>query len=465
MKRFLFVALAALIILRLPSLFEPHWYGDEGIYAAITYGMENGKQLYTELWDNKPPLIYHLYSLGNAHNRLLVIRLLNLVAGFLSIIGLWKIMERLKISEIGQRIGIMVAVFLLGTPVIEINIANGENFFVPLGIFAYLALLQKKPRYFLGGILFGLGFLVKFHPLFDFAAAGLFLLLTKTSWKKLWIFAAGFISVMAIQFGILFLQGNVNEAISIIFFNNFGYTQSYSHGIRSLEFRTAILLVALLLSVWVHHVKRISQRAFFFILVTLFELYGAFFGGREYTHYLIQLIPAATLLVALAWDAASDKNLIKKIGYAAGVWLIFFCVVRAFYYGGGQGIVRRVPEYYDRFFAYARHDTPYFLSDIDERLEKFNEALVPYDKKDVYVYTNNAWTYDVLEIVPPIPVVAGYHRTFVGEENFIKMLTRDLPGTIVVDDDSDFSRPLADMLEKEYVLGEKVGAYQFWLKK
>ena len=41
------------VVLRFPSLFEPNWYGDEGIYQSIGFGLRSGRQFYTGVWDNK----------------------------------------------------------------------------------------------------------------------------------------------------------------------------------------------------------------------------------------------------------------------------------------------------------------------------------------------------------------------------------------------------------------------------
>lgn len=59
----LVLVLALVFILRIPSLFEPFWYGDEGIFAAVGHGLNKGQMLYLETWDNKPPMIYIYYSL------------------------------------------------------------------------------------------------------------------------------------------------------------------------------------------------------------------------------------------------------------------------------------------------------------------------------------------------------------------------------------------------------------------
>ena len=49
-------------ILRFPSLFEPFWYGDEGIFAAVARNLNLGGTLYQTAWDNKPPAIYLTYA-------------------------------------------------------------------------------------------------------------------------------------------------------------------------------------------------------------------------------------------------------------------------------------------------------------------------------------------------------------------------------------------------------------------
>jgi hypothetical protein len=53
---------ALLALLRYPSLYEPHWYGDEGIFAAIAHDVRSGDVLYRDAWDNKPPFIFYTYA-------------------------------------------------------------------------------------------------------------------------------------------------------------------------------------------------------------------------------------------------------------------------------------------------------------------------------------------------------------------------------------------------------------------
>src|SRR4030066_1412708 len=63
-KHYLLLAsiLFVTFILRFPSLFEPFWYGDEGIFAAVGRNLNHGGVLYQTAWDNKPPMIYLTYA-------------------------------------------------------------------------------------------------------------------------------------------------------------------------------------------------------------------------------------------------------------------------------------------------------------------------------------------------------------------------------------------------------------------
>src|SRR3990167_3716315 len=81
---FLSLASVVFVILRFPSIFEPHWYGDEGIYEIIWIAINNGRVLYSEIWDNKPPLLYLIYALFNGD--LFYIRFASLISGVFSII-------------------------------------------------------------------------------------------------------------------------------------------------------------------------------------------------------------------------------------------------------------------------------------------------------------------------------------------------------------------------------------------
>src|SRR3989344_4662627 len=71
-------------LLRFPSIFEPYWYGDEGVYQVIGMALRQGRVLYSEIWDNKPPILYLIYGVFNGDQ--FYVRLFSLIIGVLSVV-------------------------------------------------------------------------------------------------------------------------------------------------------------------------------------------------------------------------------------------------------------------------------------------------------------------------------------------------------------------------------------------
>ena len=146
-REFWFVIFTSFLffILRLPSLFEPLWYGDEGIYQVIGKSLNNGKLLYTEIFDNKPPLLYWLYAFFNSDQ--FTIRLVSLIFGVLSI-GVFFLLSKKLFTNNKNKIHFVttfIFAVLFGLPMLEGNIANAENFMLLLILAsAFFIINQKK---------------------------------------------------------------------------------------------------------------------------------------------------------------------------------------------------------------------------------------------------------------------------------------------------------------------------------
>src|ERR1035437_5707294 len=181
--------------LRFPSLFEPNWYGDEGIYQTLGIGMKAGRILYRDIFDNKPPLLYLLYSLVNSDQ--FMIRLLSLIFGLLSVIVFFYLCKRLLVNIKVSFIATTIFAILFGLPLIEGNIANAENFMLLLNISAAYLILKsldtqiQNTKYKIllsAGLILGLSFIIKIIAIFDFAAFAAFLFFANYSKKFLDIF-------------------------------------------------------------------------------------------------------------------------------------------------------------------------------------------------------------------------------------------------------------------------------------
>src|SRR4030042_6048418 len=91
-KNWLCLILIYAFILRLPSLFEPLVYGDEGIYMTLGLAIRRGLIPYLQIHDNKPPLVYLLAAV--AHN-FQNYRLLLMLWSLATIFVFEKLVERL----------------------------------------------------------------------------------------------------------------------------------------------------------------------------------------------------------------------------------------------------------------------------------------------------------------------------------------------------------------------------------
>ena len=94
-RQFWFVIFSTFLffILRLPSLFEPLWYGDEGIYQVVGNSINHGKLLYSQIFDNKPPFLYWLYAILQSDQ--FTIRLMSAMFGILSVIMFFFLSKKL----------------------------------------------------------------------------------------------------------------------------------------------------------------------------------------------------------------------------------------------------------------------------------------------------------------------------------------------------------------------------------
>jgi hypothetical protein len=84
------ILFAVLLILRIPSFFEPYYYGDEMIYLTLGEGVRQGVPLYLGLHDNKPPL---LYLTAAAAGNLFFFKVILAFWSLITVYGFWKLVS------------------------------------------------------------------------------------------------------------------------------------------------------------------------------------------------------------------------------------------------------------------------------------------------------------------------------------------------------------------------------------
>lgn len=404
-------------ILRLPSLFEPYWYGDEGIYQTIGMALREGRLLYRDIWDNKPPFLYLLYGLFSSDQ--FMVRLVSLVFGILSIIVFFVLSKKLFSSPKLTLFATSIFAVLFGIPLLEGNIANAENFMMLPILLAALLIYDKtnkKGQFFLAGVLLGLAFLFKIVAIFDTAAFFLFIVFSKfekkhlSSLLSLLPFALGFIIPIALTSLFFLLNGVLKDFLSATFVQNVGYV---SYGNKYLFPQGLLIIKLIVLSLFIFFLfkqrKALLRSSLFILLWFSFSLFNAFFAQRPYTHYLLVLLPSFSFLLGVM---LSDDKKYQKLILALFLASIILITQTFTVYGKSF-------SYYLNYISFimGKKDVSSYQAFFD-RQTPIDYGLAQYIKihagknDSLFIWGNNAQVYKLANKLPPGRYTVAYHMTF-----------------------------------------------------
>ena len=449
---FLLVSSFIFFLLRFPSLFEPNWYGDEGIYQVLGMAIRNGRLLYMDIWDNKPPLLYMLYSLFNSDQ--FTLRLVSLVFGVLSLIAFFALSRKLFEEKEGNKIAIFSTIIfglLFALPIVEGNIANSENFMLlPIILSGFLIFTAKerlkKNILILSGFLLGIAFLFKIVGIFDFAAFFVFLFILNLpkkiqSFKKivydqlyfLLPFILGFLFpiVIAALFFLLHGFSVFKYFLQATFVQNVGYVGYGNKFIVPQGLLISKLLLLCLFLLFLLVKRNVFSRATLFILIWFaFSLFNAFFSGRPYTHYVLVLIPSFSLLIGLLfWDKKYRFPLIL-------IFIVsFYLILKNFSFYG------KTFFYYQNFFSFmsGRETVAQYRGFFDKKTPvdyELAQFIKTKTKKDdnIFIWGNNAQVYTLSDKLPPGRYTVAYHITGYkdGIENTKEAFLKQEPKLVII---------------------------------
>lgn len=449
---FLFITSVSFFLFRLPSLFEPNWYGDEGIYQVIGRGLNQGRLLYSGIWDNKPPLLYVIYQIFNGDQFWL--RLASLVTGLLAIIAFFALARELfPKKHISLWISTAVFAFLFGIPLIEGNIANSENFMLaPIIFAAYLIFSanneQKTPSYslsfFFPGFFLGIAFLFKIVALFDFAALLCFIFIIHFGIKKilnifsmLVPFSVGFFIPLLVSVLYFFARGSLSDFIHAALLQNVGYV-GYANKLiipqGYLILKTA-LLGAFVIFLFFKRVK-IEKNVLFVIIWLMFSLFNAFFSQRPYTHYVLVALPSVCLLLGLIFYEKRGQKILTLVFIAT-----LFLLIKNFLYFG------KTILYYQNYISFLRDEKSIneYRSFFDKNTPadyKIADYLRTHlkDEDSFFLWGNNAQVYVLAHRLPPGRYTVAYHMTSSKESlaETAKALRKNVPKFVVISEKQPF---------------------------
>lgn len=514
----LIILLCIVSLLRLPSLLEPYWYGDEGIYLTLGNGIRHGMQLYRDVHDNKPPGIYVLAAIAGSmfwfRFMLLVWNLASIaVFSYIAnkILPVTKKITPIRIGSIDfprPTLATLATVLFAMLPMFaEGNIANGEIFMVLptlIGMAALIKLWKEKVDHplrltIVAGIAFSLAFLIKVPAIFDAFAAGFFfyLLTRKTAGNPIkqviqkvvgifkirpWLFAIAFLIPILLSIGYYASIGVLQPYLNSALLQNVGYLSSWKTGTHeaSKVGQSGLMNRAIALAVFSVIVLVVSgvitAEILFASIWFAFALFGALLSERPYPHYLIQIIPPAALLLPLAirqlqQGVRTKFKDIKTVVSLASVGLIVFCFIGAlvsfylikfWYYP--------IRPYYTNYvkFMTKQISKDTYLSYFDKTLpEQYDIAeyivstTTPNDR--VFLWGDIPTMYALTRRLPPGRFTSAYHiKDFNGYSETLIAITKEEPRIIVVDQRMDEFPGLASILFDEYRLVDQTEHFRVY---
>ncbi|MGD1713127.1 ArnT family glycosyltransferase [Dapis sp. BLCC M172] len=173
-KLIIFLAFILLsFFLRFWTLFVSVLDKDESIYILAADSLLNSNLPYIEIWDNKPPGIFILFSLTMLilGNSIVSIRILSIIATTFTSYFLYRIganIDPKQGDKIGLLAGSLYAIFSLHN---DGAAANAEILFAPFVTGAFLLLFQDRKlsniKVFLIGLILGIGMQIKYLVIMD----------------------------------------------------------------------------------------------------------------------------------------------------------------------------------------------------------------------------------------------------------------------------------------------------------
>ncbi|MFH1561309.1 MAG: hypothetical protein ABID04_01885 [Patescibacteria group bacterium] len=414
-KQLLFLLLIN-ILLYLPSLFEPISYGDECIYLTLGQAFKKGLTFYRDIHDNKPPLLYLVAALANG--KLFWFRLISLGWNLIHLSLVYELIKTITKKKWAPLFGgVAFTVLLL---LFEGQVANGEVFMMTAATLA-VALFwqhQNQKTFFNGlaiGLLFSLAFLFKIPVAFDLAGILLAIYILpvvkikdffpKLKEGRLWGIIFGFVLPITASLVYYAIRGGFTPYLRSALMQNIGYLASWQGGGSGLMSRLLILFV-LTLGLFLLR-NKLAGKSIFFFTWFIFALFGALLSGRPYPHYLIEVIPSLAILLALAFDKTSVRNVLFA---SAGVVLL---IASLWYYRFWHYPI--IP-YYLNFLSYVsgqKTQDQYLAywgtkTSKDYKLAQFvNQYTNPNDR--VFFWGDGSCIYAIADRLPPGRYTVNYH--------------------------------------------------------
>lgn len=481
----LWIIVVVVVILRIPSLFEPYWYGDEAIYLTLGEGIRQGLTLYKDIFDHKTPLIYFIAALAGS---LYWFKFILLVSHSISVVVFWKLAQaifkkgNMQDKNINPAVILSTSIFALFTtlPMLEGNIVNSELLMLLPTLGAFYTLFKDEHaknqilKVFGAGILLSIAILLKVPAIFDALALVIywtFVSLWKETFQSLYkstVLLLGIALPVALTAAYFFSQGAIKEYLQAGLSQNFSYINTWNIPKLSantglgLMFRAQVLAGVLFV---ILATKKFFDKTTLFASIWLaLTCFSMLLSGRPYPHYAIQVIPAAAILIAnLSFGVEKHRFLAVPFLFLLLSSLVFY----KFYY---------YPTilYYQNFlfFVLKQESKEQYFKNFDQKTSltyKLSQVIIertsPKDR--VFIWGTAPETYALSRRLPPTRYITSFHvLDFKGEKETMLSLAKSPPKYIVLLKDETRILPgLANFVQENYSQSEIIDGNQIWRLK
>jgi hypothetical protein len=485
-QRVAFMALAVATValalaLRFPSLYEPRWYGDEGIFAAIAQNMRDGRTLYSEAWDNKPPLIFVTYALIQSAFGTGVMPLHAVTSGV--VIGTQVAVMAIALRLYGPWRALAAGVtfgFVMCTPIIEGNLALTETYMIlpaTLAVLVFVVAQSREERrrdvwYAGAGLLLSVAVAYKQVAVFDAAAIATMVWLThERPLRALAPFAAGLVVPQVVLLAVFAGMGALGDYWYAIV-GSLGVYSALSDEKGPLV-RFAGYVPALLVLAYLVRRQRLGGEvgiAHFPMLWLAFAFAGATSSSFEFPHYLQQAAPAAALVLVSSPLPVERDDLGRIALIVTGLLLV--AIVFGQYTFAFEDRRQLQPVHYYRTFASHQWGT---MSDLDYMYEFDGKVVAVKDisgyidqddgGETLFMWAEFPWVFSAAEVSNP----TRYYTSFLGEvipgakPEIMRDLEASPPVYVVISEDTFAPFPeLDDFVASRYDLLRAQGDWRLY---
>ncbi|MCJ7792646.1 MAG: hypothetical protein MUP45_01590 [Candidatus Marinimicrobia bacterium] len=476
-KHWFCLVLILVFFLRLPSLFEPFTYGDEGVYLTLGQAARKGLVFYRDIYDNKPPLLYLLAALAGSFS---AYRFLFFVWSFLTVFVFSRFSQVFfKKNFWSVLVATAVFAFLTNLHTFEGNVANAENFMLLPTIIGFFLLFRfkrsSKSTWFGAGFFLSLAVLFKVPAIFDFGALIIvsFFLFLEEKKKRNWDFLSnlfslflGFLLPIAASLLYYFSQNSLNQYLTAAFFQNIPYLSSWSSsqaqaGGLPLFLLSRGLFVFLLVVFLYLMRKKFSSVTKLVLIWFAFAWFAALLSSRPYPHYLIQLLPSLSLALGFLFYSPLRAFKEKIIPVLLLLFLIF--TFNFFHFWGYKNLT-----YYTNFYQFAlgKKSLPEYFADFDGRANDIYQVAtylknhtLPTEK--TFIWGNDPFIYALAERSPVGRYTVAYHIIDLGKyEETLNHLQNQPSRYLIIDleEKSPFSEFFL-WVDKKYALEEQINDF------